>query len=36
MRDGVVVRDAPVQRRLMADAELRRLQEAHQAVKLST
>ncbi len=36
MRDGVVVRDALVQRRLMADAELRRLQEAHQAVKLST
>jgi putative ABC transport system ATP-binding protein len=36
MRDGVVVHDAPVQRRLMADVELRRLQEAHQAVKLST
>ena len=36
MRDGVVVRDAPVERRLMADVELRRLQEAHQAVKLST
>ena len=36
MRDGVVVHDALVQRRLMADVELRRLQEAHQAVKLST
>ena len=36
MRDGVVVRDAPVQGRLMADVELRRLKEAHQAVKLST
>jgi putative ABC transport system ATP-binding protein len=36
MRDGEVVRDAPVQCRLMADVELRRLQEAHQAVKLST
>ena len=36
MRDGVVVRDALVERRLMADVELRRLQEAHQAVKLST
>jgi len=36
MRDGVVVHDAPVQKRLMAEVELRRLQEAHQAVKLST
>ncbi len=36
MRDGVVVRDALVECRLMADVELRRLQEAHQAVKLST
>jgi putative ABC transport system ATP-binding protein len=36
MRDGVVVHDTPVQRRLMADVELRRLQEAHQAVKLSS
>jgi putative ABC transport system ATP-binding protein len=36
MRDGVVVHDAPVQQRLMAEVELRRLQEAHQAVKLSS
>ncbi len=36
MRDGVVVNDTLVQRRSMADVELRKLQEAHQAVKLSS
>ena len=36
MRDGVVVNDSLVQQRLMAEVELRRLREAHQAVKLSS
>ena len=36
MRDGVVVNDVPVQNRLLAEAELRNLQQAHQAVKLSS
>ena len=36
MRDGVVVNDSPVEKRLMAEVELRRLREAHQAVKLSS
>jgi putative ABC transport system ATP-binding protein len=36
MRDGLVVNDTLVLRRLMAGVELRRLQEAHQAVKLSS
>ena len=36
MRDGVVVNDTLVQRRLVAEVELRRLREAHQAVKLSS
>jgi putative ABC transport system ATP-binding protein len=35
MRDGLVVNDARVERRLFAEAELRRLEQAHQAVKLS-
>jgi putative ABC transport system ATP-binding protein len=35
MRDGQIIRDAPVERRLLAQNELRRLQEAHQAVQLS-
>ena len=35
MRDGLVVNDTLVQRRLMADVELRNLQQAQQAVKLS-
>jgi putative ABC transport system ATP-binding protein len=36
MRDGVVVNDVLVQKRLVAEAELRNLQQAHQAVKLSS
>ena len=36
MRDGVVVNDVLVQNRLVAEAELRNLQQAHQAVKLSS
>jgi putative ABC transport system ATP-binding protein len=36
MRDGVVVNDVSVQKRLVAEVELSRLQQAHQAVKLST
>ncbi|HXI84499.1 MAG TPA: ABC transporter ATP-binding protein [Verrucomicrobiae bacterium] len=36
MRDGVVVNDVPVKNRLLAEAELRNLQQAHQAVKLSS
>jgi putative ABC transport system ATP-binding protein len=36
MRDGVVVNDALVQRRSVAEVEIQRLQQAHQAVKLST
>jgi putative ABC transport system ATP-binding protein len=36
MRDGLVVNDTPVARRSFADEELRRLQQAHQAVKLSS
>jgi len=36
MRDGVVVNDVPVQNRLQAEVELRNLQQAHQAVKLSS
>jgi len=35
MRDGEVVDDAPVARRLFAGEELRRLEEAHQAVQLT-
>ena len=35
MRDGVVVHDVSVQKRLVAEVELRALQQAHQAVKLS-
>jgi putative ABC transport system ATP-binding protein len=35
MRDGEVVDDAPVPRRLFAGEELRRLEEAHQAVQLT-
>ena len=35
MRDGVVVGDAPVRERLFATEELRRLEEAHQAVQLT-
>jgi putative ABC transport system ATP-binding protein len=34
MRDGQIVSDTPVSRRLHAEIELARLQEAHQAVKL--
>lgn len=36
MRDGVVVNDVIVQNRLLAEAELRNLQQAQQAVKLSS
>lgn len=36
MRDGVVVNDVAVQNRLLAEVELRNLQQAQQAVKLST
>ena len=36
MRDGVVVNDVSVQKRLVAEVELRTLQQAHQAVKLSS
>jgi putative ABC transport system ATP-binding protein len=35
MRDGQVVSDLPVQERLFATEELRRLEEAHQAVQLA-
>jgi putative ABC transport system ATP-binding protein len=35
MRDGVVVGDSPVRERLIATEELRRLEEAHQAVQLT-
>jgi putative ABC transport system ATP-binding protein len=36
MRDGVVVNDVTVQNRLLAEAELRNLQQAQQAVKLAS
>ena len=36
MRDGVVVNDTLVERRAVAEVELRKLQQAQQAVKLST
>ena len=36
MRDGLVVNDVLVERRSLAEEELRHLQQAHQAVKLST
>jgi len=36
MRDGVVVNDTQVERRSFAETELRNLQQAQQAVKLST
>jgi putative ABC transport system ATP-binding protein len=35
MRDGLVVSDSPVRERLFATEELRRLEEAHQAVQLA-
>jgi putative ABC transport system ATP-binding protein len=35
MRDGLVVSDSPVRDRLLATEELRRLEEAHQAVQLA-
>jgi putative ABC transport system ATP-binding protein len=35
MRDGVVVNDTLVERRSIAEVELRNLQQAQQAVKLS-
>jgi putative ABC transport system ATP-binding protein len=35
MRDGLVVNDTPVERRSVAEVELRRLEQAQQAVKLS-
>jgi putative ABC transport system ATP-binding protein len=35
MRDGVVVGDSPVRERFIATEELRRLEEAHQAVQLT-
>lgn len=35
LRDGRVVTDEPVQNRLIAEDELRNLQEAHQAIKLT-
>ena len=36
MRDGVVVNDVAVQNRALAEVELRTLDQAHQAVKLSS
>jgi putative ABC transport system ATP-binding protein len=36
MRDGVVVNDTLVERRAVAEVEIRKLQQAQQAVKLST
>ena len=36
MRDGVVVNDVSVRNRLLAEVALRNLQQAHQAVKLSS
>jgi len=35
LRDGKIVTDEPVRERLAAEAELRRLRQAHQAIKLS-
>jgi putative ABC transport system ATP-binding protein len=35
MRDGKVVTDEPVRRRLSAESELRKLREAQQAVQLT-
>jgi putative ABC transport system ATP-binding protein len=35
MRDGQIVTDRAVEKRLFAEAELRRLREAHHAVKLT-
>jgi putative ABC transport system ATP-binding protein len=35
MRDGQIISDTPVDRRLLAQEELRRLKEAHEAVHLS-
>jgi putative ABC transport system ATP-binding protein len=35
MRDGVVISDTPVLNRLIAEEELRQLQDAHQAVQLT-
>ncbi|HVM59416.1 MAG TPA: ABC transporter ATP-binding protein [Verrucomicrobiae bacterium] len=35
MRDGEVVNDTPVGRRSLAETEIRRLQQAHEAVKLT-
>jgi hypothetical protein len=35
MRDGLVLSDKPVERRLNAEEELRELQDAHQAVQLA-
>jgi putative ABC transport system ATP-binding protein len=36
LRDGRIVTDEPVRERLIAEAELRRLRQAQQAIKLST
>jgi putative ABC transport system ATP-binding protein len=36
LRDGKIVTDEAVRERLVAETELRRLREAHQAIKLST
>ena len=36
MRDGLIVSDTPVHQRSNAEAELRRLQQAHQAVQLTS
>jgi putative ABC transport system ATP-binding protein len=35
MRDGMVVNDTPVQKRSIAEVEIRNLEQAHQAVKLA-
>jgi putative ABC transport system ATP-binding protein len=35
MRDGQIIRDAPVERRLLAQEELQRLEQAQQAVQLT-
>ena len=36
MRDGLIVRDAPISDRLSADTELRRLHEAQEAAQLTS
>jgi len=36
MRDGRIVKDSPVEKRLMAEEELRKLQEEERAIQLTT